>query len=222
MEFYPIFCVPFGFLAGNVLVSRKRFIKILFFILVICMTAFNFSLSLVASRCNFGSTWDWNYYAKQLKRIYLLPRSTLPFTFTNDFENRSIYNGTMVTDSVSNSGIWSAILDKNYEICCEHSVMVRDFKGEIPKFITVQLMVRKVEPGPVEAWLVCSFEENNEINNRQMQRLKLYSENTRSWIPVFWTFYVPNKLSGDTKINFYVWNKEKKSFFVDDLMIRYE
>jgi hypothetical protein len=222
VEFYPIFCVPFGFLAGNVLVSRKRFIKILFFILVICMTAFNFSLSLVASRCNFGSTWDWDYYARQLNRIYLLPGSTLPLTFRNDFENRSIYNGTMVTDSVSNSGIWSASLDKDHEICCEHFVMVRDFKGKIPKSITVQLFIKKANPDPVNAWLVCSFEKYNTVYNQQLQLLKLYSENIQSWIPVFRTFYVPNEISGDTRINFYVWNRKRNHFFVDDLKIRYE
>ncbi len=222
VEFYPVFCIPFGFFAGKILALKKGFLKILFFFLVFCMTIFNFSLSLVANRCNYGSTWDWDYYARQLKRIYIFPGSSLPFTFRNDFENAVICDGTMLNDSVSNSGLWSAFLDKDHETCCEHSVMVRDFKGKIPKCITVQLMVRKVKPGPVDAYLVCSFEKNNEIYNQQIQSLKLYSENIRSWISVYRTFRVPEGLSGDTRIRFYVWNKEKKSFFVDDLKIRYE
>jgi hypothetical protein len=222
VEFYPVFCIPFGFLAGMILDSKKIILKISFVLLVVCMTFFNFSLSLVANRCNFGTTWDWDYYVGQLNRIYLFPESTLPFTFRNDFENAAIYNGSMVTDSISNSGLWSAFLDKDHETCCEHSAFVRDFKGKFPKSITVQLMVKKVKPGPVNALLVCSFEKNDTVYNTQSQPLEPFIGYTLSWLTVFKTFRVPYGLSGDTQISIYVWNKEKNAFFVDDLKIRYE
>jgi hypothetical protein len=224
VEFYPVFCIPFGFLTGKILDSKKRILKISFVLLVVCMTSFNFSLSLVANRCNFSSTWDWDYYVRQLNRIYIIPESILSYTFRNDFENTAInnYNGTTVTDSISNSGLWSAVLDKNHEICCKYSAFVRDFKGEFLKSITVQLMVKKVKPGPVNALLVCSFEKNDTVYNTQSQPLEPFIGYTRSWLTVFKTFRVPDGLSGDTQISIYVWNKERNSFFVDDFRITYE
>ncbi len=224
VEFYPVFCIPFGFLAGKILDSKKIILKISFMLLVVCMTSFNFSLSLVANRCNFGSTWDWDYYSQQLKRIYLIPQSTLPYTIRNDFENASInnYHGTTVTDSLSHSGMWSVLLDKNHETCCEHFVFVRDFKGKSTQMITVKLLVKKVKPGLVNAFLVCALKKNNKVYNTQSQLLEPFIGNTRSWLTVFKTFRVPYGLSGDTQISIYIWNKEKNSFFVDDLTINYE
>jgi hypothetical protein len=221
-EFMPVFCIPFGFLTEKVLALKTRFLKISFFLLVFCMTSLNFTLSLVTSRCNFGSTWDWDYYKRQLKRIYLFPQSYLPITFRYDFENADINNGSAVTDSVSNSGSWSARLGKDHETSCEHSIMIRDFKGKIPKRIEVRLFMKKMKPAPVNAWLVCTFEKNNVLLDKQQQPLEIFPQNTTSWVPVFRTFWVPDGLSGDTRINIFVWNKEKKTFFVDDFVIRYE
>ncbi len=222
VEFYPVFCIPFGFLAGKILNSKEIILKISFILLVFCMTFFNFSLSLVANRCNFGSTWDWDYYFQQLNRIYLIPESTFSYTFKNDFENIAIWNGSMVTDSVSNSGSWSAVLDKDHEICCEYSTFMRDFKGKFPKFVTVRLMVKKVKQGPVNALLICSFKKRDTVYYTQSQPLEPFIGNTCSWLIVFKSFRIPYGLSGDTQLSIYVWNKEKNSFFVDDLTINYE
>jgi len=186
------------------------------------MTYFNARLSLVADKCNFGSSWDWDYYVKQINRIHLFPLSTLPHTFKNDFENAALYDETKVTDSVQNSGSYSAVLDHDNEICCKHSAMVWDFNGKYPKFITVQLLVKKVKPGLVNALLVCSFGKNDTVYDLQSQPLEPFAGKTRSWFTVFRTFRVPEGLSGDTRMNFYVWNKEKNAFFVDDLRIKYE
>ena len=222
IEFLPVFCIPFGYLAGTILESKKRILQVLFVLIVVFMTYFNARLSLVADKCNFGSSWDWDYYVKQINRIHLFPLSTLPHTFKNDFENAALYDETKVTDSVQNSGSYSAVLDHDNEICCKHSAMVWDFNGKYPKFITVQLLVKKVKPGLVNALLVCSFGKNDTVYDLQSQPLEPFAGKTRSWFTVFRTFRVPEGLSGDTRMNFYVWNKEKNAFFVDDLRIKYE
>jgi hypothetical protein len=222
IEFMPVFCIPFGYLARTILESKKRILQVLFVLIVVFMTYFNARLSLVADKCNFGATWDWDYYVRQINRIHLFPASTLPYTFSNDFENDAIYYGTKFTDSVHHSGSYSAVLNPDNEICCKHSAMVWDFNGKYPKFITVQLLVKKIKPGPINALLVCSFGKNDTVYSLQSQPLEPFTGKTRSWFIVFRTFRVPEGLSGDTFMNFYVWNKEKKVFFVDDLKIRYE
>ena len=100
--------------------------------------------------------------------------------------------------------------------------MVWDFNGKYPKFITVQLLVKKIKPGPVNALLVCSFGKNDTVYSLESQPLEPFTGETHSWFIVFRTFRVPEGLSGDTRMNFYVWNKGKEVFFVDDLKIRYE
>ncbi len=222
VEFLPVFCIPFGFLAGKILESRKKIVQHLFILIVIYLTWFNARLSLVADKCNFGATWDWNYYVNQINRIHLFPYSYLPYTFRNDFENAAILNGTKITDSIQNSGRYSAVLDKDNIISCKHSSMIWDYNGIYPRFFTVQLLVKKVKPGPVNAFLVCKFEKNDTVYNLQSQPMEPFVGNSHSWFKVFRTFRIPEGLPGDTRINFYVWNKAKNTFFVDDLKIRYE
>jgi hypothetical protein len=222
IEFMPIFCIPFGFLVRDISTSKKRILQVLVAITIIFMTYINARLSLVADKCNFGATWDWDYYAKQINRIQLFPLSSLPYTFKNDFENEAIYDGTKVTDSVKNSGAYSAVLDPDHEICCKHSSMIWDFNGIYPKFIKVQLLVKKAKPGSVGALLVCSFEKNDTVVNQQSQPLEPYTRETHSWFTVFRTFHIPGGLPGNSCINIYIWNKDKNTFFVDDLKIRYE
>jgi hypothetical protein len=222
VEFLPVFCIPFGFLAGKILETRRKIVQHLFLVILIFLCWFNARLSLVADKCNFGATWDWDYYVNQISLIYRLPYSKLPYTFRNDFENSAIYFGTKVTDSVQNSGTYSAVLDKDNEICCKHSNMVWDFNGIYPRFIQVQLLVKLVKPGPVNAYLVCNFEKNGMVYYIQSQPLEPFVGISRSWCKVFRTLRIPEGLPGDTEMNFYVWNKDKTTFFVDDLTIRYE
>jgi hypothetical protein len=222
IEFMPVFCIPFGFLVRDIFNSKRRVLKVLFVLTVIFMTYFNARLSLVADKCNFGATWDWDYYVRQINRIRLFPQSTLPSTFRNDFENDALNNGTKVTDSVQYSGSYSAVIDPDHEICCNHTSMIWDFNGKYPRLIRVQLLVKKARPGLLGALIVCSFEKKDTVVNLQSQPMEPYTGETNSWFTVFRTFCVPEGLPGDTRMNFYIWNKGKNTFFVDDLKIKYE
>jgi hypothetical protein len=222
VEFYPLLCIPLGFLMAWFFNLPGRALKIVFSIIVLFTVYLNVGLSLTADKCYFGSTWDWNQYTKMLQRIHLYPASARQNVFNNDFENEALQEGTKVSDSVANSGMWSAMLNPDQEFCCEHTARVWDFNGKYPEFVTVQILVKKVNPDPVNAVLVCSFEKNDTVLNWQSQELNSYVKNTLSWFTVQKTFNVPGGLSGDTRIKVYVWNRSKESFFVDDLKIRYE
>jgi hypothetical protein len=222
VEFYPLFCIPFGFLTEKLFARQGRIIKVIFSLLVLFVIYMNVGLSICADKCNFCSTWDWNQYSRSLHRIHLYPGPTRQFVFKNDFENGALSNGNKVTDSISNSRNWCAVLDKDNETCCEHTAMVWDFGGQFPKFMNVRLSVRKVKSGPVNAFLVCSFEKNDSVRIMQLQRLDPFVRDNLSWFTVFKTFLVPDGLPGDTRLKIYVWNKERSSFFVDDLRIKYE
>ena len=222
VEFYPIFCIPFGFLTEKIFASRGSIGKIIFSLLVLFLIYMNIGLTLHADKCNFNSTWDWNQYSRSLHQIHLYPGATPRFTFKNDFENGALCNGDKLTDLISNSRNWCAVLDKDQETCCEHTAYVWDFGGQFPKFVNVRLSVRKVKSGPVNAFLVCSFEKNDSVHILQMQRLDPFVRDSISWHTVFKTFRVPDGLPGEARLKVYVWNKERSSFFVDDLYIRYE
>jgi hypothetical protein len=222
IEFMPVFCIPFGYLSQQIFKSKKRILQVLFILMVGFMVYFNAQLSLVADKCNFGSTWDWDYYMRQINRLNLFPQKGLPYTFRNDFENEEIYYGTKVTDSVRHSGTYSAIADPDHGICCSHSSMIWDFSGKYPEFIRVELLIKKTKPGPINAFLVSSFQKNGLIVNLQSLPVEPLPAATNSWLKVVRTFYVPRGLPGDSQMNFYVWNKEKNTFFVDDVKIKYQ
>lgn len=222
VEFMPVFCIPFGYLAQQIFKLRIIILMVLFLGIAGFMSYFNAQLSLVADKCSFGTTWDWDYYMRQVNRINLFPKIGLPYTFKNDFENEAIYYGTKVTDSVKYSGMYSAVADPAQEICCSHSFMIWDFNGKYPKFIRVELLIRKVSKDPINAFLVSSFQKNDKIVNLQSLPIEPLPAKINSWITVVKTFYVPRGLPGDANMNFYIWNKEKKTFFVDDVKIKYE
>ncbi len=222
IEFMPVFCIPFGFLIRDIFNSKKIVLQVLFVLSVVFMTYFNARLSLVADKCNFGSTWDWDYYVRQINRIHLFPQSSLPSTFRNDFENDALNNGTKLTDSVKHSGAYSAVIDPQHEFSCNHTSMIWDFNGKYPGFIRVKLLVKKAKPGIIGALIVCSFVKNDTVVNTQSQPLEPFTGETSSWFTVLRTFNVPVGLPGDSRMNFYIWNKEKNTFFLDDLNIRYE
>jgi hypothetical protein len=222
VEFLPVFCIPFGFLVKKIFESRKIVLKHLFVFIIIFLCWFNARLSLVADRCNSGASWDWDYYMNQINRIHIFPYSYLPFTFRNDFENQGICKGISITDSVHNSGSYSAVLNKDIEISCKHSTMIWDFSGKYPRFIQVKLLVKTMNPGPVNAFLVCEFQRDDRLYNRQLQPMEPFTGTSGSWFKVFRTFRIPEGLPGNTNMIFFVWNMNNKAFYVDDLEIRYE
>jgi hypothetical protein len=222
IEFMPVFCIPFGYLVKDIINSKKIIIIFLFSLVVIFMTFFNARLSLISDKCNFGSTWDWDYYYKQVSKIKLFPQRTLPYIFKNDFENEAIYDGTNVTDSVHHSGSYCAVIGPKDEISCRHSAMIWDFNGKYAKYIRVELWVKETEPGPINAYLVSSFLKNNIIVNLQSLPIEPLAGKANSWKRVVRTFYIPRDLPGECQMNFHVWNKGEKTFFVDDVKIKYE
>lgn len=69
--------------------------------------------------------------------------------------------------------------------------------------------------------LISSIQQNNIIVNLQSLSIKPLAGNANSWMRVVKTFYIPRGLPGDCQINFHIWNKDKKTFFVDDVRIKY-
>jgi hypothetical protein len=221
VEFYPVLCIPFGYLSEQLFSRPGKILKIIFSFFILLMIYVNMGMSLFGDKCFFGSTWDWDQYSRQLMRIHLYPEPGR-FIFINDFENAALYNYSGVTDAVKYSGTWSAVLDAGREYCCEHPAMIRDFKGKYPIFVTTRLFVKKVNPGPIGALLVCSFEKDSTKYGWQIQPLDPFVRDTVSWFCVFKTFRVPAGLNGDTVIKIYIWNKNRCAFFVDDLRITYK
>lgn len=220
VEFYPLFCIPFGFLADKIFTSANMARKVFFAFLMLFMIYMNIGLTIFGEKCFFGSTWDWNQYSRVLERIYLYPASARQFEFINDFENSSLFGSSMVSDSIGNSGNWNAVLDKDHETCCEHTIWMWDFYGKIPKFITARISVKKVNHKPVHAFLVCSFWKDDIMISQQTQQIDPFVRDSINWFIVCKTFMIPDRITGDTRINVYVLNKERNEFFVDDLIIK--
>ena len=222
VEFYPLFCVPFGFLSEKIFNLRWKAFGILYSLIILLMIYMNVGMSLSPEKYFFGSVWDWSHYRQFLKPIHLYPKDEKQYFFRNDFENAALQGGSVVTDTLKRSGDYSAVVNNYQPTCCEHDSYVWDFGGKFMKFMTVQCYVMKPKDVPLHGFLVCSFEKNDSVINRQTLRLDHFALKPDQWFMVYKTFRIPEGLSGDTRMRFYVLGMDNMSFYLDDLLIRYE
>ena len=222
VEFYPLFCIPFGYLSERIFSMKGKPVKVIYSLIILFMMYLNVGMSLNPEKYFFGSVWDWEHYRQFLKPLGLTPHEEKQYTFVNDFENNALCGGSMVTDSISRSGSFCAVFNGYQETSCEHDACVWDFNGRFMKYMTVQLYVRKINASPLHSLIVCSFEKNDAVFNRQTLALDPFILKPGQWYCVRKTFRIPEGLSGDTQMKCFVRDQNRDAFFVDDLKIIYE
>ncbi len=222
VEYYPILCIPFGYLAASLVSMKNRILPVIIGVIACVMIFVNVAMSLSMEKCNFGSTWDTDQYIRQFARSGLFPRSMIPYSFKNDFEDETLTYGEHLAETPHRSGMFSIIFNKDYEFGCTRSAFIYNISRGTPKIVDVSLWVNKVTPFPLGAMIVCSYELNNAVVKWDSEKIDPFVTKEGEWFLVEKKFVVPAGLSGDTQIKVYVWNQMRTEFYVDDLLIRYE
>ncbi len=221
VEYFSIFSVPFGFLLTGAIEKKKKLLNIFLLLLIPVFIYFNLRLMFHFEKCFFGSAWDWDLYTYQLEKAGLYKRFDKTFVFNNDFENVVLTGGNRISKTESKSGLQSIILNRDEEFCCKYIKHLWDFTEGFPRKAVASIWIFNRNPLPTHALLVCSIEKEGVSLLWSAQPLDP-SLKTGQWSQVNASFDIPDGLESSTVVVFYVWNRMKTNFLVDDLSVKFE
>jgi hypothetical protein len=222
IDLFPVFAIPFTFLIENSIPGKRWLRTGLIAFLLLLFSWYNISLSHAHEECFFGSTWDWNRYGQLLNKAKILPFKP-GFAYINDYENAAICNGGETTSLISRSGNHSLVFNPNHEFngyFVEYPTnMVRD---SVMKRLKIKLFLFKTSNTPTGALIVCSAEKDGKNLFWSSRPVDVPMSRTRQWYAVPVNFDIPKDLDPWAEVKVYIWNKEKITFYIDDLEINAE
>ena len=227
VEFYSLFCLPFGYLMQEILVKREKVLNILLVVLVVVFTFFNFRLTLSVMmeknfKSFFGSTWDLGEYSRVLSRAGLIWPLTGMLTYTNDFENEQQTSSKLTSDQIAHSGMYSLKARPQEEYVGTFYRFMWEFAFRYPKQVRVQLWVNKPFEAPTGAFIVFSIEKDGKPVKWVSTAFDRFIIPAKRWTKLESIFSVPEKIDGEYRMMVYIWNFRHKPLYIDDIKISYE
>jgi hypothetical protein len=130
----------------------------------------------------------------------------------------ALFKSSIRSDSISFSGRFSCLVDKNEEFGPTIPIFFKDLK--YPNIYRASVMVYGSSSLNWKTILLVASAGHGE-------KLYFYStqnpvnDKERGWKQAKLSFELPKPKSGDDILKIYIWNKDRQRFFVDDLMISY-
>jgi hypothetical protein len=222
IDVLPVFAIPFAFLIEKSFRAANKAKAVFIMFLLVFFSYCNISLANVYEECFFGSTWDWNRYAVLLHKAKILPFKP-GFDYYNDYENAAICNGGETTTLVARSGNHSLVFNPGHEF---NSYFVEYpanmVKGPVLKKLRIKVHIFKTSDTPTGAFMVCDVSKDGKNILWYSRPLDVPMARTREWYAVPVNFDIPKDLDPWAEMKVYIWNKEKVTFYADDLEINAE
>ena len=227
VDFYGLFCLPFGFLMQDLFIKLKKPLSWLLILLVVFLTYFSvhltFSVMLKANfKSFFGSTWDFGEYSRVLCRAGFISPHSASVDYTNDYENEQQTSSRQVTDQKSHSGMYSLKASPQDLYFGNYSHFMWEFAYRYPKLATVSLWLNKPFNARSGALLVFSIEKNGTSATWQSVAVDSFNVPPDQWTKLETSFTIPEHLDGEYKMMVYIWNAKRKVLYIDDLHISFE
>jgi len=222
IDVFPVFAIPFAFLTEQAIAHKKKAMQGFIILIMLLFSWYNISLSYVYEECFFGSAWDWNRYGQLLHKARILPFKP-GFSYINDYENQAICGSAEITTLVARSGNHSLLFDHNHEFngyfVDYQTAMSRD---SALTSLHARLWVFKTSAAPTGALLVCETGKDGKTLKWDSRPIDIPMARTREWYAVPVKFDIPKDLDPWAEIKVYVWNKDKSTFYIDDLELKTE
>ena len=226
-EYYTLLCLPFGFLAVHIFSIRNLYTRSLFIVLILMMSFLNFRMtfSIISGtnqKCFFGSTWDWNEYARVLKKAAIYTPMSDAWSYSNDFENGALKGNGLYSGQLSRSGNYSLKVTPDKEFNGQFSKTLSEFGERIPEKVHIRFWFYSPFTVQSKAILVCSIEKDDKSILWQDELVDRHHPAPRAWTMIEKTFLIPEGINPDNKISIYIWNPRGRVFFIDDMKVRFE
>lgn len=222
VDFYPLLCLPFGYMIDFIYYRKKMTIKIIFTVLIVFFSFFNIKL-IYNYQCFMGSTWGWDDFLQTLDRagLYNLERST--YSYKNDFENITIDNGVPTTTQNWRSGSRSTFMIEDMTYNCNYTRKVDDIiRHKIIKKANLSVWINPRFSDRTGALLV--FQISDSADKPLCSKIIRANDQVTGigkWTEIKGSFEVPEGVDPTDKFSFYIWNYGMKRFYIDDLELKF-
>ncbi len=222
IQYLPLFVIPMGYLVRYIFRNRPVPVSILLTVLMLAMSFYNIRISFTYKSCFYGSTWDWDQYARLLKYSGLSTSKTPNRLFHNDFENTALTGRYLRCDSLSRSGDFSGQLDKTHDYGGGFEKYRFQLPGPIaPKVVEVSLWVFNPSQAPTQGYLVCTVERDSKTISYQSTPLDCCGGTQGTWYQVSAFFSLAAFDLPNDRVFMYVTNSHKNVYFIDDMTVKF-
>ena len=132
-------------------------------------------------------------------------------------------NGAARTRLVSNSGDYSLVFDRDHEFNTYYFEYLQNLKqtGGLSK-LKVTCKVFKTNSSATGALVICEIQKEGAMLVYLSRPLDVPMSATRKWYAVPVNFDIPANLDPWSELKLYIWNKDKTTFYMDDMEINTE
>lgn len=223
VEYHALFAIGFGYLLAETARLKNRFIRSLIILLMVLFSYYNLRL-IYYNIWYTSSVWAWDDFKSRLDQAGVFHFSRDTYTYVNDFENISFEPAVVKSNLRSHSRNWSAMVDSRYQYCGIYDRKIGEILDHYPGRITAKLWVNPVSFDSTNVLLVASIEDEKHYpwyyNSVPVNR---FMTKTGTWTEVTMSFAVPLWLNNPgNHIKIYLWNVNRKTFFIDDICVNFE
>lgn len=221
VDYYPLLGFPLGWLIQHVYRMKSLLKKIIIFSALVSFTGFNAAMAFSFNKSFFGSTWDWDEYARIIGKARIFPPFKKIHNVTNDFENQAVCYSYTITDSVCRSGNYCAVLIPDSVKYCVYESDLINFGRTGIDSIHVSFWGYKLKDTPVDVIVVCVLEKNQQILYSETKQFGSLLTEQHQWIKIKQTFFLPIHHDPEAKLRIFIRNHSKQNVFLDDLEIKF-
>jgi hypothetical protein len=219
IDFLPLFAIPFALITERVLRIRTRIPAVLMILLLTAMSYYNIRLIYSYSGCFFGSVWDWNRFARELRMAGFCKKQSPVFVFTNDFETGAISPGEHITDREARSYNYSVLFGDWRWTGCDKSFYFYEFAEPFPTHADIRVFIKAPDGNARGAEFYCKIEREGKVLWENSGVIKLTGSPAGRWCEAKHTFVFPAGMPWDAEISFQLRNPGAALFYVDDQKI---
>jgi len=223
VDFYPLLCIPFGYFINSVYSLKKIIVKIVFTAFLVFFSFYNLKL-IYNYQCFTGSTWGWDDFIRTLDRagMYNLERNT--YTLLNDFENITLNDGIPKTWDAPHSYSRSTYMVEDIFYNCNYYRKTDNIiRHKTIKTASLSFWIRPKDCDKTGAFAVFKIigAEDKTLCTKLI-RVDDFPTYNNHYTKITGIFEVPDSISRGNVFCFYLWNKNQKKFFIDDLKIVFD
>ncbi len=220
IDFIPLFAIAFGILAEQVFRIRTRIPGIAFLLLLAAMSGYNIRMTYAYSGCFSGSVWDWDQFSRIASRAGFCRTPSLPFKFTNDFENGTLSPGSYHSDSISRSYLKSIRFNATFSEGAGTPLWFFEFPLPFPTHADARVYVH-APGGTGGAMLTCRISRQGQTLFADSCSVDPFLQTGIAWNKVYRVFTFPADMPWDATILVQIENPAGRVFFADDLKVVY-
>lgn len=222
-EFFALFALAFGYALFEIFRIKNLFLRAVLILLVLISVLYNQRM-IYNPWWNTYSTWAWNDFRDilDIKNVQHFDKGS--YTYLQDFENISFDPSVQKTQMNYRSKTRACLVERSHEFACHYEHGLGPFLDHKVKRIKMECWIDPFLRDSCGALMVSMIvNENGEPFLYKTTPLDKHTAVSTQWHRVADEISVPEWLNDPGyRFVFYLWNRKKTDFIVDDIQIKFE